>query len=95
MFFSIIPFSKKQAMNEILNNGLQLMMIGMVIVFAFLSLLVIMINIMAWAIQCFFPEEPIALTPPSASTHHTNTNIDANIIVTISTAIHQYRHKHK
>ena len=79
-------------MPEMMNAGVELMIIGMLIVFAFLALLVVMVNIMTWAIQRFFPEQPISITPTkSASTSHTNTGV----IAAITAAVHQYRSKHK
>lgn len=79
-------------MNEMMNSGIELMLIGMGIVFAFLALLVVMVNIMTSVIQRFFPETPIAVSSPtSASTSHT----DAGVIAAISAAVHQYRNKYK
>ena len=79
-------------MNEMMNSGIELMLIGMGIVFAFLALLIVIVNIMASVIQRFFPEAPmIAITPASASTSHT----DAGVIAAISAAVHQYRNKYK
>lgn len=78
-------------MNEMMSSGVELMLIGMGIVFAFLTLLVVMVNLMTFVVQRFFPEEPLAsLTPPSASASHT----DASVIAAISAAVHQYRSKH-
>jgi len=79
-------------MNEMMSSGIELMLIGMVIVFAFLALLIVMVNIMTTVIQRFFPEPPInTITPASASTSHT----DAGVIAAISAAVHQYRNKYK
>jgi len=79
-------------MSEMMSSGVELMLIGMTIVFAFLALLIVMVNIMTAVIQRFFPEQPInAITPASASTSHT----DAGVIAAISAAVHQYRNKHK
>lgn len=78
-------------MNEMMSSGIDLMLIGMGIVFAFLAMLVIMVNIMTWVIKRFFPEAPVTITlPASASTSHT----DAGIIAAISAAVHQYRNKY-
>ncbi|MFW5443523.1 MAG: OadG family protein [Methylococcaceae bacterium] len=77
-------------MNEMMSSGIELMLIGMGIVFAFLALLIIMVNLMTSVIQRFFPDAPIiAVTPASASTSHT----DAGIIAAITAAVHQYRNK--
>ena len=79
-------------MNEMINSGLELMAIGMGIVFAFLAMLVVMINVMTYVIQRFFPEDTLAdVTPLSASTSHT----DSGVIAAISVAIHQYRKNSK
>lgn len=75
-----------------MNSGIELMLIGMAIVFAFLALLIVMVNIMTAVLQRFFPvEEPSTATPSSASTSHT----DASVIAAISAAVNQYRNKHK
>ena len=79
-------------MTEMMGSGVELMLIGMGIVFAFLTMLVVLVNIMSLMIQRFFPEVPVtAATPASALTSHT----DASIIAAISAAVHQYRNKHK
>jgi len=79
-------------MTEMMNSGLELMLIGMGIVFAFLVLLIVMVNFMTLILQRFFPEQPVTVIPPSsASTRHTN----AGTIAAISAAVHQYRNKHK
>jgi oxaloacetate decarboxylase gamma subunit len=77
-------------MNEMMSSGVELMLLGMGIVFAFLAMLVVMVNIMTSVIQRFFPETPITVViPASASTSHTG----AGIIAAISAAVHQYRNK--
>ncbi len=79
-------------MNEMLNSGFELMLTGMVIVFVFLAMLVVLVNIMTAVIQRFFPETVVAPTlPVTASTSHT----DAGIIAAISAAVYQYRNKNK
>jgi len=79
-------------MNEMMSSGVELMILGMGIVFAFLAMLVVMVNIMTSVIQRFFPETPVTVvTPASASTSHT----EAGIIAAISAAVHQYRNKNK
>ena len=83
--------SKRIIMSEMMNSGIELMLIGMGIVFAFLALLIVIVNIMTAVIQRFFPEAPITAAPLSASTSHT----DANVIAAISAAVHQYRNRYK
>ena len=75
-------------MTELMSSGVQLMLVGMGIVFLFLALLVVTINIMSSLVHRFFPEEP----PPSQSV---KSGVDANTVAAITAAIHQYRNKHK
>lgn len=80
------------SMNEMMNSGIELMLIGMGIVFAFLALLIVMVNLMTAVIQRFFPEDlMLDSSPVSATTSHT----DAGVIAAISAALHQYKNKHK
>jgi len=75
-------------MNQLLSSGIELMFIGMGIVFAFLALLIVMVNIMTASLQKFFPETTLPeSTPTTASTTHT----DTDVIAAISAAVHQYR----
>ncbi|MCK5829029.1 MAG: OadG family protein [Methylococcales bacterium] len=77
-------------MNEMMNSGVELMLIGMGIVFAFLALLIVMVNIMTAVIQRFFPEDSVLdVSPMTAPTSHT----EAGVIAAISAALHQYRNK--
>ncbi len=77
-------------MNEMLSSGIEIMLIGMGIVFAFLALMIVMVNIMTYTIEKFFPEPAInEIHSASASAGHT----EAGVIAAISAAIHQYRNK--
>ena len=77
-------------MNELMASGLEIMLIGMGIVFAFLTMLVVLVNLMTKILQRFFPEESLTGVPlVSASTSHT----DAGVIAAITAAVHQYRNK--
>lgn len=77
-------------MSEMMSSGIELMLIGMGIVFAFLALMIVMVNIMTAVIEKFFPEPVVEeIHPASALTTHT----DAGVIAAISAAIHQYRNK--
>lgn len=77
-------------MSEMMSSGVELMLIGMGIVFAFLALMIVMVNIMTATIEKFFPEPAVdEIHPVSASASHT----DAGVIAAISAAIHQYRNK--
>jgi len=79
-------------MNEMMGSGVELMLIGMGIVFAFLALLIVMVNFMTAVIDRFVPEDSVLdVSSVSASTSHT----DAGVVAAISAAIHQYRNKYK
>lgn len=75
-------------MTELMNSGIELMLIGMGIVFLFLAMLVVAINIMSSLVQRFFPE-PAATPMPVVS------NISKSMVAAISVAVHQYRNTHK
>ncbi len=77
-------------MAELMSSGIELMFAGMVIVFLFLAMLVVAINIMSSFIQRFFPEAPLLGMASSASG-----GVDKSIVAAITAAVHQYRHEHK
>ncbi|MDO8845149.1 MAG: OadG family transporter subunit [Methylicorpusculum sp.] len=80
-------------MNEMLENGVELMLIGMGIVFLFLTLLVVAIKVMSSLITRFFPE-PIAVPPPIPSLVAKKKPIDSGVIAAISAAVHHYKKQH-
>ena len=75
-------------MTEMMSNGVELMFVGMGIVFLFLTMLVGAINLMSSLVQRFFPDMPVMGIMPAVPS-----GIDKTIIVAISAAVHQYRHK--
>lgn len=77
-------------MTELMGGGIELMIVGMGIVFLFLAMLVLAINAMTYVIQRFFPE-----VPASSVTHVVSSGIDKPTVAAITTAIHQHRSKHK
>ena len=70
---------------DTLNAGLELMVVGMGIVFLFLALLVVAVNLMSRLIQQYGPDEE--LKSVSAS----NVQSDASVIAAISAAVARYR----
>ncbi|MFI3187406.1 MAG: OadG family transporter subunit [Methylococcaceae bacterium] len=76
-------------MTEQMTSGLELMFAGMAIVFLFLTLLVVLINVMSALVQRYFPEMPKPKIVPGIST-----DIDKSVIAAITAAVHQYRKKH-
>ena len=79
-------------MTELMSSGVELMFAGMGIVFMFLTMLVVAINIMSSLVQRFFPEAP---TLVAATTTTVSSGIDKSIIAAITAAVHQHRSKHK
>lgn len=78
-------------MTELMSSGIELMLVGMGIVFLFLTMLVIVINVMSGLIQRYLPEEPTSSVGiPVAQ----NTATDTSYIAAITAAVHQYRSTH-
>ncbi len=73
-------------MNELMSYGVELMLVGMGIVFLFLTLLVVVINLMSKAILRFSPPPPQTGNVQSAAGNQ-------RVIAAISAAVHQYRKK--
>lgn len=76
-------------MTEQMTSGFELMFVGMGIVFLFLTMLVVAINLMSTLVQRYFPEIPSSKTIPGITT-----DIDKSVIAAITAAVHQYRKKH-
>lgn len=78
-------------MAGLLSSGIDLMLIGMGIVFMFLTMLVFAINIMSALVQHFFPEPPMPALPVSMPKAD---GLDKSTVAAISAAVHQYRNQH-
>ena len=78
-------------MTEQMSKGIELMLAGMGIVFLFLTMLVLAINLMSSLIERFFPEAPNLVGTVTT----TSNGIDKNIVAAITAAVHQHRSKHK
>jgi oxaloacetate decarboxylase gamma subunit len=79
-------------MTEMMSSGVELMFAGMGIVFLFLAMLVVAINIMSYLVQRFFPDAPPA---PAVTVASVSSGIDKSVIAAITAAVHQHRSKHK
>lgn len=73
---------------ELLTEALNLMVIGMIAVFAFLLLLVLIVQGISSVIQRYFP--PQAIEKP-VLTNSTASGPTPAVIAAISAAVHQYR----
>ena len=76
-------------MTELMNAGVELMLVGMGIVFLFLAMLIITVNLMSALVLRFLPE------PPAKLAHAVKGVGDQHIMAAISAAIKRYRSDHK
>jgi len=79
-------------MGEQFANGVELMFIGMGIVFVFLAMLIVAVTMMSWVINRFFPDpqgETDSLPPTGPGKKD-----DQDTVAAISAAIHRYRSNH-
>jgi oxaloacetate decarboxylase gamma subunit len=77
-------------MTELMISGVELMVVGMGLVFLFLAMLVLAMKLMSALVQRYFPDVP----PTSPVRTAANTGIEASLIAAISAAVHQYRSRH-
>ncbi|WP_411727645.1 OadG family protein [Methyloglobulus sp.] len=70
-----------------ISSGIELMFAGMGIVFVFLTMLVVAINMMSALVQRYFPD-------PSLKIRSVPSGIDKSTVAAITAAVHQYRNKH-
>ena len=80
-------------MSELLMSGVELMVVGMGIVFLFLAMLVVAVNVMSALVERFLPA-PLPVSSPVATVTK-STVTDPSVVAAISSAVHQYRLKHK
>lgn len=74
-----------------MSSGIEIMFVGMGIVFLFLTMLVVTINIMSSLVQRYFPDTTVL----SAVAWDVTSGTDKSIIAAITVAVHQYRNKYK
>ncbi len=79
----------KRTMNEMMSTGIELMVIGMGIVFLFLAMLVVVIDGMFALITRYLPQP----TPELVKQTYQDNN--PQLIAAISSAVHHYREKHR
>lgn len=72
-----------------LSAGVDLMLVGMGLVFLFLAMLIVAVNLMSALILRFFP-----ITPPPPPVAAVET-AQPDLIAAISIALHRYRTKHQ
>ncbi len=84
--------------DNLLQQGMELMIFGMGTVFVFLLVLIAATTLMSFIVQRFFPEAVISALPkasgsiePSSDSH----SQDEQLLAVISAAVHKYRSRHK
>lgn len=81
--------------NQLFNEGLALMELGMGFVFVFLTILVITTTLMSKCIGRFFPESSSSsLTSSPATTPDNIAQPGDEVIAVLSAAVHRYRRNH-
>lgn len=75
---------------DLLLEAAGLMLIGMLTVFTFLFVLVLLLQLMSKVIQRYFPQKVVE---KSNKIEHTHDGVSPAIIAAISAAVHQYRQK--
>ncbi|MFN3714365.1 MAG: OadG family protein [Alcanivoracaceae bacterium] len=78
-------------METLLEQGLELMLIGMGVVFSFLILLVVLTTLMSWVVNRFFPEAQPQPVPVPALTPAATGAVDSTTLRVIEDAIRQHR----
>lgn len=78
--------------SELLMEGVELMVFGVGVVFSFLVLLVICINIMSWVVNRFFPEAAPVVAAPRRTAPH---SVDPELLAVIGAAVSQHRARRK
>ncbi len=74
----------------LINQGLSLMLFGMGVVFAFLTLLVVATNTMSYTIQRWFPEKELPVPTPKKISQKSG-SVSPLTLEIIQTAIDQHR----
>ena len=78
--------------DNLMQQGVELMLFGMGTVFLFLAVLIVATTLMSFLIQRFFPAKPLLV--PAAVNSGAATN-DDQLIAVIGAAIHKFRSRHK
>ncbi len=76
-------------------QGLSLMIVGMGTVFIFLSLLVFCITFSSKLLNRFWPESQPTHSDPTFTDPTLVENTDEALVSVITSAVHQYRNKHR
>ena len=78
---------------ELVQQGMDLLLFGMGTVFVFLSLLVLSTNLMSACINRFFPEPEKAIPVPRKPINKSKEQINPDVLSAIQLAINEHRAK--
>lgn len=79
-------------MAELLASGVELMIVGMGIVYLFLTMLVMLMSMTSAFLQRFFPAKPPS--PPGTPSSGASAAIDKRTVAAITAAVYEYRKKY-
>ncbi len=79
-------------MKEFMMQGVELMLIGMGIVFLFLVMLIGAVKLVAYLVTNFFPEE-LPATPARPTPAPVSNGVTPTVTAAITAAVHQHRAK--
>lgn len=79
--------------STILWDSAMLLMVGMSVVFVFLTMLIGAIHLIEWICNKFPGEESPQSTSPLPAANAASEGVSPQVVAAISSAIHQYRHK--
>lgn len=77
--------------NELLMEGVELMLLGLGAVYLFLILLVGCTNLMSWLVSRFLPEEAPVVAAPVRRATTSQATVDSETLAVITAAVQQHR----
>ena len=85
----------ESAMNNLINDGFGLMLLGMGFVFLFLGVLIFATTYMSKLLTRYFPEALPVVKPraAAATTASGSSSVDPKVTAAITAAIHQHRNR--
>ena len=76
--------------SDVLALALEIMVLGMVIVFGFLGLLIVCVDMMSRVINRYFPDAPI---PAKQKRVSQNSSVPPAIVAAVASAVQQHRNR--
>ncbi|OZG72896.1 sodium pump decarboxylase subunit gamma [Hahella sp. CCB-MM4] len=83
-------------MNNLFQDAITLMFVGMGFVFLFLAILVVATSLMSKLVNKYFPEaQPAPASVPAPAPAQSGSEIDQDVMAVIAAAVAKYRSRHK